>query len=181
MALWTNTRPAPPGWPGVPMLDAIGEQAARMFLCAGCRAQVVVCADCDRGQRYCAGGCSERTRQRLQHEAGGRYQRSPKGRHKHAQRMRRWRARRRAHANKVTHQGSPELDTGGVLAPSQTTTPICASPAASLPLMSLASPPMARTTLAPLSCRCHFCGAAVPSQLRRDFLRRRYHRADPEP
>lgn len=162
------------------MLDAVCEQPARMFLCAACRAQVVVCSDCDRGQRYCADGCSQRTRRRLQREAGSRYQRSLKGRHKHAECMRRWRARRGARANKVTHQGSLEPGVNDVLAASQTSAPICiALPAASLRIPIAA---LAVTALAP--CRCHFCGAAMPIQLRSDFLRhyRHYHRLRvPEP
>ena len=170
MALWDGGRPAHPGLPGVPMSDAVRDAPARMFLCACCRAQVVVCSHCDRGQRYCAGGCSGRTRQRLQREAGRRYQRSRLGRHKHAQRMRRWRDRRSTHANKVTHQGSQGTGANDVLAASQTTEPLCTSLPTSLSvplLMPVAAP--AVLTLAPW--RCSFCGARVPPQLRPDFLR----------
>lgn len=156
---------------GVPVVDAIGQQPARMFLCAACRAQVVVCRDCDQGQRYCAGDCSERTRQRLQREAGRRYQRSKKGRHKQAQRTRRWRARRDASANKVTHQGSLEPGGNDVLAASQTSAPICTSS----PTVSLQIPIAALAVAALAPCRCHFCGAAMPIQLRRDFLRPYHH------
>ena len=36
--------------------------SARLFLCAGCRMQVVICSCCDRGQIYCAGDCARRAR-----------------------------------------------------------------------------------------------------------------------
>ena len=170
MALWDGGRPAHPGLPGVPMSDAVRDAPARMFLCACCSVQVVVCSHCDRGQRYCAGGCSGRTRQRLQREAAGRYQRSRLGRHKHAQRMRRWRDRRSAHANKVTHQGSHGTGANDVLAASQTTEPLCTSLPTSLsaPLL---MPVAARAVLTLAPWRCRFCGARVPPQLRPGFLR----------
>ena len=170
MALWDGGRPAHPGLPGVPMSDAVRDAPARIFLCACCRAQVVVCSHCDRGQRYCAGGCSGRTRQRLQREAGRRYQRSRLGRHKHAQRMRRWRDRRSAHANKVTHQGSHGTGANDVLAASQTTEPLCTSLPTSLsaPLL---MPVTVRAVLTLAPWRCRFCGARVPYQLRPGYLR----------
>jgi hypothetical protein len=76
---------------------------ARLFLCAdpGCRAQVVICSDCDRGHIYCA-DCAPHARRRSLHKAGRRYQASCRGRNKHAERARRYRARQ----NKVTHHGS---------------------------------------------------------------------------
>jgi hypothetical protein len=79
-------------------------EPARFFLCAGCRAQVLICSDCDRGQIYCNEGCACEIRRRNQREAGRRYQRSSKGRATHAERSRRYRARRR----NVTHQGPPQ-------------------------------------------------------------------------
>jgi len=38
------------------------ETVARLFLCAGCRMQVCVCSDCDRGQQYCGDECSQSAR-----------------------------------------------------------------------------------------------------------------------
>lgn len=149
------------------MSDAVRDVPARIFLCACCRKQVVVCSHCDRGQRYCAGGCSEHTRQRRQRAAGKRYQRSRLGRHKHAQRMRRWRDRHRARANKVTHQGSQDTEANDVLTAPQTTEPLCTL----LPTASLLIPIAARAVVAFTLCRCSFCGAKVQPQLRPDFLR----------
>ena len=76
--------------------------AGRLFVCARCRAQVIVCRRCDRGQIYCDGDCSQVARQASMREAAQRYQRSRHGRFAHAERMRRYRSRQ----NKVTHHGS---------------------------------------------------------------------------
>ena len=100
----------------------------------------------------------------------GRYQRSRLGRHKHAQRMRRWRDRRSAHANKVTHQGSHGTGANDVLAASQTTEPLCTSLPTSLSVL-LLMPVAARAVLTLAPWRCRFCGARVPPQLRPGFLR----------
>ncbi len=88
---------------------------ARFFLCACCCMQVLVCSHCDRGQIYCIDQCAAATRQALQREAGRRYQQSRAGRFKHAARMRRWRERRTALAQKVTHQGSQDAPSDAVL------------------------------------------------------------------
>ena len=63
------------------------QSSARLFNCARCRCQVVICSHCDRGNLYC----------------GKRFQKSRRGRFAHAERQRRYRQRRR---QKVTHQGS---------------------------------------------------------------------------
>ena len=85
------------------------DRPARLFLCARCRTQVLLCSHCDRGQRYCTPACSRQAREAAQRAAARRYQRSRPGRMAHAARMRRWRSHRlasRASANSVTHQGS---------------------------------------------------------------------------
>jgi hypothetical protein len=73
----------------------------RLYVCARCRVQVIVCCRCDRGQIYCDGDCSLAARQSSVQEAS-RYQRSRNARLAHAERMRRYRTR----LNSVTHQGS---------------------------------------------------------------------------
>ena len=45
--------------------------SGRLFLCAGCRDQVIVCSCCDRGQIYCAGGCAREARRRTIQRPGG--------------------------------------------------------------------------------------------------------------
>ncbi len=99
----------------------LADHPARLFVCARCRMQVVLCSRCDRGQRYCGPTCSRAARRDSQRAAGARYQRSRAGRMAHAERSRRWRERHLAHhqvrdddaaagddggINFVTHQGS---------------------------------------------------------------------------
>ena len=72
-----------------------GEAAsARLFICAECRAQALICSCCDRGQIYCAGDCRRIARRRRQRAAGARYQASLPGRQAHAERASHYRARR---------------------------------------------------------------------------------------
>ncbi len=78
------------------------ENTARLFSCARCRTQVLICRRCDRGHIYCGPKCSQQARRESLRAAGRRYQRSRRGHLSHAERQRRY--RRRAH--KVTHQGS---------------------------------------------------------------------------
>jgi hypothetical protein len=70
-------------------------RSARLFLCARCRAQVLVCSCCDRGQIYCTGGCAQIARREGLREAGQRYQASRRGRVAHALRAHRYRARQK--------------------------------------------------------------------------------------
>jgi hypothetical protein len=89
------------------------DRAARLFLCARCRDQVLLCSHCDRGQQYCSRSCSSVSRRERRRETAQRYQSSRRGQLKHAARMGRWRQRRRSlrradagdDINKVTHQG----------------------------------------------------------------------------
>ena len=90
-------------------------RSARLFLCARCRDQVVLCSHCDRGQVYCSRACSVASRHERRRHAAQLYQDSRGGRLKHAARAACWRARRRSlrqasaggDVNKVTHQGCP--------------------------------------------------------------------------
>ncbi|CAE6876637.1 hypothetical protein R69746_08817 [Paraburkholderia aspalathi] len=78
------------------------QSTGRLLVCARCRAQVLICGPCDRGNRYCR-DCTKEARRVSVREAGRRYQRSRRGRFAHAARSRRHRARRKI----VTHHGSP--------------------------------------------------------------------------
>jgi len=69
---------------------------ARRFVCARCHVPVLVCSHCDRGQVYCAAGCSATARRQSQRDAGRRYQDSLPGRFHHAARTQRWRVRQAA-------------------------------------------------------------------------------------
>ncbi len=132
--------------------------SARMFVCAGCRHQALICSRCDRGQIYCPGNCAPHARRLSLLAAGRRYQTSRRGRLAHAVRARRYRAR----GNKVTHHGSPILPTDGLLTPSS---PMSASDAKA---------PTDR--LSPSASRCHWCGRRCSALVRQGFLRRRVSR-----
>jgi hypothetical protein len=77
--------------------------SARLFMCAECHAQALICSCCDRGQIYCVGDCAAHARRRSERDAGRRYQTSRRGRLAHAERTRRYRVR----CKNVTHHGSP--------------------------------------------------------------------------
>ncbi|ASJ70320.1 hypothetical protein IMCC3135_00975 [Granulosicoccus antarcticus IMCC3135] len=81
--------------------------SARLFQCARCYAQTMICRCCDRGNRYCS-NCTIPAHKEARQRAAKRYQQSLQGRSKHADRQRRYRARQRVLAVKVTHQGSSE-------------------------------------------------------------------------
>lgn len=120
---------------------------ARLYHCARCRRQVTICSHCDRGNSYCGKACADLARKSSQKAAGKRYQRSRRGRFKHADRQRRYRARRK----KVTHHGSP-------LRPSNDP----------LTLRSEASETLA--VIEDGAVRCHFCRRGCSPFLRLDFL-----------
>ena len=105
-------------------------ESIRRFLCAYCGATVFICPPCDRGMRYCPGACARASRTRSLRESNRRYQRTPEGRRKSAERSRRYRNRRR-----VTDQSSPPIPVYVVMPASateaQAETPIRTSPAQS--------------------------------------------------
>ena len=129
----------------------------RLFVCARCRAQVIVCRRCDRGQIYCDGDCSMASRQASMRVAGQRYQRSRHGRFAHAERMRRYRSRQ----NKVTHQGSAVPAADALLAPTSTTSAARVAVPATAPFVPE---------------HCHFCHRVGPGFVRLGPLRRRVFR-----
>ena len=128
-------------------IDAARLAAARFFLCGRCRAQVLICSHCDRGQIYCGARCAGAARRNSLRAAGRRYQASRRGRLTHAMRARRYRQRKN-----VTHQGSPAARPDGLLS----VTPAAAPDRSSQPRW-----------------RCHRCGRPCPPLVRRDFRRRR--------
>ena len=132
---------------------------ARLFLCARCQRQVLICSRYDRGQQYCGTLCSGLARGESLRGAGRRYQQSRRGRHCHAERQRRYRRRCREGAcrEKVTHQGSVSLRCGAPLARHRVARRE-ASPSMS---------PQPATTM-----HCHFCARPV-----REFDRLRWRRS----
>lgn len=127
------------------------EIPGRLYLGACCRIAVLICTYCDHGQRYCAGECACKARAHCVREAGRRYQGSLKGRHAHAARQRRYRARKA----KVTHQSSPP--------------PV-------VPALLPVNPSSCVKTASPLPWHCHFCHRPLVQLVRTGFLRRRVRR-----
>jgi len=126
---------------------------ARLFWCQRCRAQVLICSRCDRGQMYCIGSCARQARRRSQREAGRRYQTSERGRANHAERSRRYRMRK----NNVTHQGSPPDRRDDLLSEDQTVA---------------RTKQLSRDRASRPQWHCHRCGCRCPQFVRRDFLQR---------
>jgi hypothetical protein len=154
------------------------EQTGRLFLCARCQAQVLVCGPCDRGQRYCATGCADITRLNLQREAGKRYQQGRAGRHKHASRMHQWRKRRAAAVKIVTHHSSLATPADAVLPGNESPPAISpdsqpqspCSPTASESIVLYAAANTTSEVPAPVW-RCHWCQSPCPTLVRQGFLR----------
>lgn len=128
-------------------------QVGRLYLCArlACRTQVLVCRDCDHGQIYCCRGCSAMARAATLKEAGRRYQNGRQGRQQHAQRMARYRERKR----KVTHHRSRA--------------PLCDVLLISVPTIS--STALATVSLQPaMAWHCRFCGCPCSKFVRTGYL-----------
>lgn len=120
--------------------------SSRLFHCARCHRQVVICSCCDRGNIYCEESCSQEARRASLKAAGKRYQGTFFGKMKHAKRQSRYRKR----INKVTHQGSP-LPPNHDLLPSTEQKP--------------------KELSQNNASYCHFCGCKCDSLVRIDFLR----------
>jgi hypothetical protein len=171
------------------------EQHARLFLCARCRTQVVLCSHCDRGNRYCNRACWRQARDEAQRQAAQRYQRSWRGRIAHAQRAQRWLQRRAGQAatvlksgadggtHNVTHQGSPPVGAwaplgacthdSAAVAPADMAADMVTEVAAVItsPGASQDPAPAAAVPAATPCWTCRRCGQRQPSALRLGFLR----------
>jgi hypothetical protein len=139
-------------------------------LCARCRAQVLICRGCDRGNIYCSGKCSQIRRRETKRRASKNYQKTFKGRVKHAECQGRHRA---SLQEKVTDQGSQDPGVCDSLV-NETTKPLIIQateiePAVSEPAdeeQAVSLPARAETeaSLTRLATRaamqhCHSCGA----------------------
>src|SRR5262245_50950265 len=127
------------------------DASARLYLCARCQAQVLICSCCDRGNIYCARECAEVVRRSAQREASKRYQATDRGRRNHAERARKYRAQK-----KVTHQGSPLQRTDDLVSEGWAITPSTLRPRRSLPHVPREAP-----------LRCHWCGCRCSPFVRR--------------
>ncbi len=79
---------------------------ARLFQCALCHAQAIICSKCDHGQIYCSDSCSALARQQSLRAAGKRYQATVNGKRNHAARQARYEMKVKTN---MTHQGSPSV------------------------------------------------------------------------
>jgi hypothetical protein len=137
--------------------ECVEESSCRMFLCARCRCQVLVCQLCDRGQIYCLGTCAREARRDRQREARRRYQATPRGRALHTERNRRYRTRQ---LQRVTDHGlakEPE-----------------ARPSLALVVNAVSSEPLSRKS--PKHAHCHHCGCLASVFVRQSALRLGYRR-----
>lgn len=69
------------------------EPSSRLYYCALCHSQCLICSSCDRGQIYCRYQCAQFARTKSKREAEKRYQNTPRGRMNHALRQARYRSR----------------------------------------------------------------------------------------
>lgn len=128
------------------------EPTARLFQCALCHTQAMICSTCDHGQIYCSDSCSTLARQQSLRVAGKRYQATINGKRNHAARQARYEMKLQSN---LTHHGSP-----------------CPSLCASMQqLENEAKEPENDQPKAVLICCC--CHQPVSAWLRNDFLQRR--------
>jgi hypothetical protein len=138
----------------------VDEVSCRIFLCARCRSQSLICRRCDRGQIYCMGSCARDARREGQREARRRHQATPRGRAMHAERNRRYRARVRRvtdHGLAREHETAQWGGTGAVPAGLSEPSPGGRSPA---------------------HYRCHHCGRPASTFVRLVCLRPRGRRGE---
>lgn len=133
------------------------DHSGRLFNCARCRTQVIICSDCDRNNIYCGKQCAKIARYQSLQAAGQRYQQSRHGQLKHADRQRRYRERQ---IEKVTHHSSSVLPSNDLLSPGQNRQVAC--------------------SMQPIihGLCCHFCKRLGIEFLRTGFLR---HPCRPSP
>ena len=159
------------------------DQPARLYLCARCRVQVILCSRCDRGNRYCGRPCWRQARAEARRQTAQRYQRSWRGRIAHAQRSRRWRQRLAAcdgagaagdDAHNVTHQGSrPGVASAPLVAWTHDNATVAPADTAADITAQSAPPELAILTLIAITpCwTCRRCGQRQPPALRLGFVR----------
>jgi len=126
--------------------------SSRLYYCCLCRVQVIICTRCDRGQRYCPGGCSQKARKKSVVRAGKKYQSTRSGRFNNAKRQQQYRQRQRQ-KQKVTHHSSDPPTRCAVLRSTRNR---------------LEKP--TKQALIETSLHCSHCGDACGPFLRSDFL-----------
>ncbi len=125
--------------------------AARLYNCARCSAQTIICRCCDRGNVYCP-QCALPAHKEARRRASERYQKTRKGQLAHAARQRRYRERK---SEKVTHNGSGVIENPAGRSSKR-------NPSDRPPISWVR--PTARTIV------CHFCRGICSQYLRNDYL-----------
>ena len=126
------------------------KSSARLYQCCRCHAQVIVCRRCDRGQRYCANGCSKKARHESLNRANQKYQLTRAGRFNNAARQASFRERQK---QKVTDQGSTQ-----------------SLRHASLKAMLDQAKSILKERSVGVDLCCHYCGERCQPFLRLDYL-----------
>lgn len=122
------------------------EHSARIFNCARCHSQVIICSCCDRGNIYCGSTCSQESRKESHRASDKRYQSTYRGRLNHAKRQTRYQERKRKIMTDHSSQKTPTSD----LLQSETKERV--------------------NTICGNEIHCHFCGRICDSSLRVAFL-----------
>ncbi len=158
--LWPSTQHRPRGAHSRLQQERRMQAAAlsgRTLRCACCHTEVLVCAPCDRGQRYCSAECRKQARLASQRRASRVYQNSRVGRCNHARRQKRLRARQREQEQQPKPKNS---DSSG---------PSKEACAGDLLALRLNVRPEALPNTTP-AWRCHWCACPVASVVRRSWL-----------
>ena len=121
---------------------------ARIFNCARCWCQTIICTHCDRGNIYCGSICARESRTKNHRISNQIYQKTFRGKQKHALRQSHYRQRQKEKAKKVTDMGSANTPLHDLL------------PTATNENKKTISEKM----------HCHFCGKNVSRYLRNDYL-----------
>ena len=129
--------------------------STRLFNCLRCHQQVMICQQCDHGQRYCANECRQLARKSSLKRCNRKYQNSLKGRFNNAERQRRFRKKKQLE-KRVTDQSSPSKQSRDLLL-----SKVCA-------LKNRSKIPTFRTKTV-----CHFCGVPGGPFFRVGFLKKR--------
>ena len=79
-------------------------RSGRLYSCARCHCQVIICSHCDRGNIYCSGECSQAARCEKIKQANQRYEQTSKA--KRLKSIRQQRYRQSQKAKKATDQGT---------------------------------------------------------------------------
>ena len=85
----------------------------RIFNCARCAKQTILCRYCDHGNIYCSAICAQQQRALSLKRSARKYQKTLKGKHQHAERQLKYRQRQAS--KKVTHQGLTDVHECGAL------------------------------------------------------------------